>query len=139
MWYQAQFLDAFGAGPGRTIAHIDAAGHALPIGPAMFAGPGALATDQRNLLLIADALKSPDEIWLRWDKTDSAAPQLVRRYLRQTTIANQPWLSVIDWSQSGWRATAMPLSNDHLPAHYRVGAPQYRPKAKARANAKAKK
>lgn len=106
--YVEAFLGEFGAAPGRPAAFRDAAGHAIAIGQELFeAWPGgplkaSKRERHRSLLLLAEALKDPDEIWVDWAAV-RGRPVLRRRYLRAVLMPDgQGGLAVFEWSPAGW-------------------------------------
>jgi hypothetical protein len=110
MAYIDAFLAEFGAT--RDIARIwrDPAGHAIPIGLALFvndAGNLKLSRDARaiHVLRYAEAIRDPDEIWIDRAVGRDGALRIVRRYLRFS--GDSPEFVSFAWSQSGWEgATA---------------------------------
>ena len=117
--YARAFLAEFGAvvGPGGLFQ--DVAGAALVIDEKLFQdGSGRWKADKaergRYIKLLADTVKAPDEIWLRWEESRDQPGKwlLKRRYLKGFTIAGengpQYALSVFEHSKDGWSgSTAM--------------------------------
>ncbi len=108
--YLARFLKEFGATPDQPKMFVDKVGDPLFIGRRMFEdGQGRLKVTKRDrekgLLLVADALKDPDEIWWQWEQSrDTGRWSLVKRYLTRYTVdgKNAPALAVAKVGQDGW-------------------------------------
>lgn len=126
--YAKAFLAEFGADVGQPVTFRDATGSALAIGEALFqdgAGNWKAAKDGRGpyMRLLADAVKSPDEIWMRWEASRERPGQwlLKRRYIRSFEVTGidgpQYGLSVFEWGRDGWTgSTAMLSQADRAPA-----------------------
>lgn len=110
-WYVQRFLDEFGVPPGEVRLFEDVAGDAVLIGRELFTDrKGALKAlkrgRERHLLLLADTIKSPDEIWLALDRPQARGrPVLRRRYVARWLIAGSqvPALVVFEWARDLWR------------------------------------
>ena len=65
--YVGRFLEEFGATKDSPAVFRDKVGDSVVIGRGLFsdAKQGALKVSGRHLLLLADALQEPDEIWVR--------------------------------------------------------------------------
>lgn len=128
--YARAFLAEFGADVGRPVAFADPAGDTLAISEVLFQdglGNWKAAKDGRGpyMPLLADALKSPDEIWLRWEvsRDEPGRYLLKRRYLKSWEIDTaaggdpQYGLSVFEWGKNGWSgSTAMMAKPDRTEA-----------------------
>jgi len=108
----ARFLDRFGAGLGAPRLFTDAAGEPLVIGDELFRdGSGAWklgkGVRRRHLLLLADTVADPDEIWVGFAPAgqDVPAPRLRRRYIARWTLGEEelPALVVFEVDKDGWR------------------------------------
>lgn len=107
--YVGRFLAEFGASWERPAPFRDASGGLIAIGHELFLdGAGDLKVTkygrERTLLLLADALKDPDEIWVDW-----TAAGLRRRYLRAVKLPRDGdfpggagMLTSFEWSANGW-------------------------------------
>lgn len=94
---------------------MDAVGEALIIGRDMFWDTGRQRYDKADkngrgvwLLAQADALRQPDEIWVRLEWHEGQRrPMLVRRYLKRFYAGDKPApsLAVFEVSQEGWTGT----------------------------------
>lgn len=143
--YVGRFLGAFGAKPGRPIVFTDAAGENLVISEQLFHdATGAVkvtkAQRHRQLLLLADAIKKPDEIWWFWEerRDKPGAYSLRRRYVARWDVAGQreSGLSVFEWGQDGWRGVTtfaprtgrQATAQDRYLAGMRTGTLAYRRK-----------
>jgi len=106
-----QFLGEFGATDAAPAIFRDVTGDALVIGREMFSGAktGAIALPQqikaRELLLLAEAIKTPDEIWARLEwQPDLGKAVLRRRFLAHVQVKGkaEPAVAVFDQSADGW-------------------------------------
>lgn len=106
-----QFLDEFGATDAVPAVFRDVTGDALVIGREMFndAKTGAIAlahhVKARELPLLAEAIKIPDEIWARLEwEPDQGKAVLRRRYLAHVQIKGKsdPAVAVFDQGADGW-------------------------------------
>lgn len=107
----AQFLGEFGATDTAPAVFRDVTGDALVIGREMFsdAKTGAIASAQhvkpRELSLLAEAIKAPDEIWARLEwQPDQGKAVLRRRYLAHVQVQGKadPAVAVFDQGDDGW-------------------------------------
>lgn len=105
--YVNRFLDEFGATEGSPAVFRDKVGDSVVIGRGLFpdAKEGALKGSGRQLLLLADALQEPDEVWVRleWLAEQNKAV-LRRRYISRLELDGQavPALAVFEVGQDGW-------------------------------------
>lgn len=109
--YVGQFLDEFGATETAPAVFKDKVGDSVVIGRELFsdAKSGALKVGERanvrELLLLADALKEPDEVWVRleWQAQQNKAV-LRRRYIRRFELDGEaaPALAVFEVGADGW-------------------------------------
>lgn len=106
-----QFLGEFGATDAAPAVFRDVTGDALVIGREMFNGAktGAIALAQqlkaRELPLLAEAIKTPDEIWVRLEwEPDQGKAVLRRRYLAHIQVKGKtdPAVAVFDQGADGW-------------------------------------
>lgn len=106
-----QFLGEFGATDAVPAVFRDVSGDALVIGREMFsdAKTGAIALAQqvkaRELPLLAQAIKAPDEIWARLEwQPDQGKAVLRRRYLAHVQVKGKadPAIAVFDQGADGW-------------------------------------
>lgn len=126
--YARAFLTEFGADVGRGVVFKDVTKAPLAIDEALFKdGAGNWKADKNGrgpyLRLLADTLKEPDEIWLRWEESRDNPGQwlLKRRYIRgfEITGENGPQygLSVFEYGKDGWSgSTAMVAQPSRGPA-----------------------
>lgn len=119
--YAAAFLERFGTTPGAAISFEDAAGARLAISDGLFASPPPeWAWGQRYAGLLADAVRTPDEIWLSWERFEGAW-QLMRRYVKTYQVDGGDWMAAgFEYSQAGWSyrvaAVRSPSEADELRA-----------------------
>jgi len=137
--YVDAFLAEFGAARGRAVGFRDAAGHQIAIGEDLFVDRTRSRADgqarfkvrkrdrARYLLLLADALKTPDEIWLDWAGT-GGGQVLRRRYIKALDLPERAGaLSVFEWSDAGWHGvTVFPPDAEEDMARGRHGQLLYR-------------
>ncbi|WLI50620.1 PBECR2 nuclease fold domain-containing protein [Pseudomonas sp. FP833] len=106
-----QFLGEFGAADATPAVFRDVTGDALVIGREMFSGAKtvAIALPQqikaRELLLLAEAIKTPDEIWARLEwQPDQGKALLRRRFLAHVQVKGkaEPAVAVFDQGADGW-------------------------------------
>jgi hypothetical protein len=130
--YVARFLAEFGATPDRPAVFRDASGTRITIGAELFEQPdGKLKVNKRGrarlLLLIAYALKDPDEIWLDWVVLRNGAVALRRRYLRRTgQPGDSAAFTVFEWTSAGWYGVTTFAASDRYVEGQRGGALLYR-------------
>lgn len=109
--YVDRFLGEFGAT--RTVPALfkDVTGDAVVIGPEMFITKrtGQLKVQKRGreetLLLVAQALREPDEVWVRLEWIYAQQKAVVRRrYLASFDVAGKaaPALAVFEVGSDGW-------------------------------------
>lgn len=119
--YAAAFLHAFGMKLGEAQVFEDVTGAPLAISDALFkdgAGNWKAAKDGRGpfMPLLADAVREPDEVWLRWEESrdQPGAWLLKRRYIKSWQVEGQDGaqygLSVFEFGQDGWRGSTAMLS-----------------------------
>jgi len=132
--YVERFLAEFGATIDRPALYLDAVGDPLVIGADMFRQPrGDLKVTkrdrERSLLLLADALKSPDEIWWQWvQHAQTGRWFLTRRYLARFDVGGKgtPTLLTFRVGPDGWEGvTAFSPTANNL-ANQRAGVLAYR-------------
>nr|WP_295832826.1 PBECR2 nuclease fold domain-containing protein [uncultured Azospirillum sp.] len=105
--YVNRFLDEFGATPDWPAPFRDVTGTLLAVGRTLFeTGAGKLKVTkwgrERYLLLAADALRDPDEVWATWAKVEGE-PVLRRRYIKRVELPDGAGLyTVFEWSRKGW-------------------------------------
>ncbi|HGY9637897.1 TPA: PBECR2 nuclease fold domain-containing protein [Pseudomonas putida] len=105
--YVSRFLDEFGATESSPAVFRDKVGDSVVIGRGLFpdAKEGALKVSGRQLLLLADALQEPDEVWVRleWMAEQNKAV-LRRRYISRLELDGKsvPALAVFEVGPDGW-------------------------------------
>jgi len=109
--YIARFLEEFGATEAAPTVFRDKTGDAVVIGRELFknAKTGALKVSQRGhtreLMLLADALKDPDEVWVRLEWQYAQGKAVVRRrYIGRFQVEGEPVvaLAVFEVGSDGW-------------------------------------
>jgi hypothetical protein len=137
--YIAKFMDAFDLKPAEAGYHRDPSGGIVTISRSMFqqrdpqgAVVGLKATKferGRFALLLAEAIKDPDEIWADWAVNAAGGTVLRRAYIRRFSLGKSGSVFVrFEWSKDGWTAiTAFDTKTGYL-EKYRAGALLYRQK-----------
>jgi len=124
--YAASFLQEFDLRPGETHVFEDVAHGPLVLSEDLFkAGDGTWKADKAGrgpyMKLLADAVKTPDEIWLRWEeRRDEPGKWLLkRRYIKSWEVegagkdSQQYGLSVFELGQDGWTGSTTMMANIH--------------------------
>ncbi|VXC72134.1 Phage Mu protein F like protein [Pseudomonas sp. 8Z] len=136
--YMARFLAEFGATPEAPAVFKDVTGDAVVIGRELFtqAKTGKLKVGKpghsRELLLLADALKSPDEVWVRLEWMYAQNKAVVRRrYISRFDVAGEPLpaLAVFEVGDDGWDGITTFAPNADNPEYLeqlRLGVRLYR-------------
>ena len=129
--YANIFLNEFGATLTKPAIFKDVAGDALVIGKQLFtvSKTGELKVTKRGreqfLLLLADSLKLPDEIWTRMEYFDHLQKSVVRRrYISRFMIDGEvkPMLAVFEVGDDGWLGvTTFSPDNPEYLEQLRVG------------------
>ncbi|MEZ1841301.1 PBECR2 nuclease fold domain-containing protein [Pseudomonas putida] len=136
--YVSQFLSEFGATEDSPAVFRDKVGDGVVIGRNLFADAKSDAlkvgerSQARQLLLLADALKEPDEVWVRleWQAEQNKAV-VRRRYISRFELDGEavPALAVFEVGSDGWDgiATLAPGSNNpQYLEQLRIGVRLYR-------------
>ncbi|MGJ8523022.1 hypothetical protein R84981_001715 [Carnimonas sp. R-84981] len=109
--YAERFLEQFGASLTRDAVFKDVVGDDVTVGRKLFSRSkdDSLKISKRtrapNMLLLADAIKQPDEVWVRIEWHNALNRAVVRRrYLAQFLIegVEVPLLAVFDLGADGW-------------------------------------
>ena len=129
--YATIFLNQFGATLTNPAIFRDVAGEALVIGKQLFtvSKTGELKVTKRGheqfLLLLADSLKIPDEIWTRMEYFDHLQKSVVRRrYISRVRIdgEDKPMLAIFEVGDDGWLGvTTFAPDNPNYLEQLRVG------------------
>ena len=129
--YATIFLNQFGATLTNPAIFRDVAGEALVIGKQLFtvSKTGELKVtkrgDEQFLLLLADSLKLPDEIWTRMEYFDHLQKSVVRRrYISRVRIdgEDKPMLAIFEVGDDGWLGvTTFAPDNPNYLEQLRVG------------------
>lgn len=125
--YARHFLKEFDADIARPQLFQDVTGTRLPINQGLFQdGKGEWKSNKNGrgeyLTLLADTLKHPDEVWLRWEQSRSqeGAWLLKRRYIKAYAMEEQDkqffGLGVFEWDQEGWSGSTIFAPKPNLPA-----------------------
>lgn len=131
--YVSRFLAEFGLAEGdRNTVFMDVTGEPLLINDLLFRDrSGALKVmkrgRERHVLLLADTIREPDEIWEDWN-TDGPKPTLRRRYLARWRVGETgiDALSVFETGAQGWvGVTALSADAKYLETQGRRGVRIY--------------
>lgn len=136
--YVNLFLNEFGATMNEPAVFRDITGEPLVISKSLFTikKTGKIKAAKRGreqyLLLLADALKSPDEIWTRIEWIASLQKSVVRRrYIAQFQINGEltPMLSVFEIGDDGWiGVTTFAAEHENYLECLRIGVNVYQRK-----------
>lgn len=107
--YAGEFLARFGATLQKPVIHTDVIGERIVVGKELFQTPDgrwkAMKRDREKfMLLLAQALIEPDEIWARVEWHEALAKALVRRrYIAQFSVEGHdtPTLLVFETGADG--------------------------------------
>lgn len=133
--YVSDFLQRFGATPEAPAVFRDVIGERLVIGRELFeAADGTLKVLKRGrevyLPLLAQALRDPDEVWVRVEWLHAPQRAVVRRrYVARWEVEGQdvPALAVFELGTDGWSGiTTFPAGSDNYLENLRVGVRLYR-------------
>lgn len=120
--YAQAFLAEFGAEVDQGVVFTDVTGAPLAIDAALFQdGAGNWKADKdgrgRFMGLLAEAVKAPDEIWLRWEESrdQPGTWRLKRRYIKSWETDGpegvQYGLSVFEFGKDGWTGSSAMMAN----------------------------
>jgi hypothetical protein len=132
--YLQAFLSKFGATPAAPAVFADVVGERLVIGTDLFTdAQGVLKVTKRGreqwLGVLAEAIKSPDEIWVRLEWLNAAGKAVVRRrYVARFQIEGQttPALAVFERGADGWWGVTTYQGEGDAAESWRVGSRIYR-------------
>ncbi|PHR68494.1 PBECR2 nuclease fold domain-containing protein [Alcanivorax sp.] len=132
--YANAFLEEFGATLDEPAVFRDVIGERLAIGRELFVErrSGRLKANKRGrgryMKLLADALQSPDEIWVRLEWQAARKKAVVRRrYIARFQLPDEqvPALAVYELSHDGWSGITVFQPDAHQIEDMRVGARLY--------------
>ena len=137
--YVDAFLSEFGVRPGGEGVFVDVAGERLVIGDQLFRVRGEESRlklrkegRERYVLLLADTIRAPDEIWHTWGDV-SGRPRRRRRYVAQWRVEGEsvPALTVFETGADGWVGVTafspdLSRSPEYLESRVRQGERVYR-------------
>ncbi|MQT13651.1 PBECR2 nuclease fold domain-containing protein [Segnochrobactrum spirostomi] len=135
-----EYIDAmlaeFGAMIGKPVAYRDASGGIVTLSERMFEQRNldgettrykvTKSGRHRYLLLLADAIRDPDEIWASWARTPDGSTVLRRTYLRRTKISGHDLFASFAWTEAGWAGVTGYDAKPQYIARQRQGALLYR-------------
>lgn len=108
-FYVDRFLAEFGATRDKPVVFTDALGEPVVISADLFRDARGRwkvlkRGRERSLLLLADAIRSPDEIWWQWREYPAGRHTLLRRYLARYQVDGQsaPAFVLFDIGRDGW-------------------------------------
>ncbi|OBY58231.1 PBECR2 nuclease fold domain-containing protein [Pseudomonas sp. AU12215] len=134
-----RFLQPLGASLDKPAVFQDVVGQRLVVGKEMFISPasGELVIQQPGLakkwlLLAAETLRRPTEVWVRLDWVESLKKAVVRRrYLASLQVKGEPApvQVVVEIDANGWAASATTVQAGQQPlTPYRQGVRLYQEK-----------
>lgn len=133
--YAAAFLKEFGASLDTNTVFKDVLGEPLTIGKALLWNrrKNQLKADKNNrgryLPLLAQAIKSPDEIWTRIEYQEALGKLVVRkRYIAKFQLADEdlPALAVFEQGKDDWSGITIFDVKDYPIEELRVGIRRYK-------------
>lgn len=130
--YASAFLKEFGADIGKPVVFKDVAGDYIVISDDLFKTPDGkwkvLKRDRnRYLLLLADSIKNPDEIFVVWQEYPKGRMTLSRHYLVRWIDGDIGGFTMFDTSRNGWSGvTSFKAHSDTYMEKQRSGALIYR-------------
>jgi hypothetical protein len=132
--YVSRYLDEFGATAESPVVFKDVVGEALVIGRELFSGRSGKPKVQKRgrevfVLLLADALREPDEVWVRLEWNESQRRAMVRRrYVARFQVAGQdaPMLAVFERGLDGWWGITTFQGQPGTEDDWRIGVRLYR-------------
>jgi len=143
--YTNAFMHEFGVTPASPVVFQDVMGESLPINPNLFNGPtralqGFTREQAPYARLLADAIRTPDEIWLHWEESALVPGSWVlkRRYLQSVAIEGaadtETGVSVVGVGSDGWSGkttmVAGPQDRQSVVEKLRAGFLLYRRKSR---------
>lgn len=132
--YADLFLKEFGTKIGKPVVFNDIIGEPLIIGDDLFRqGNGELKANKRGrgqyLLLLAQTIKDPDEVFWAWREYPKGKMTLTRQYLSYWDGADRGagGFTMFDVSANGWSGiTTFPADEKEYLAKQRIGTLAYR-------------
>lgn len=123
--YTDTFLQAFDLKNNRGYFR-DAAGGIVTISKALF-DEASESNMGRYALLMADTIRTPDEIWADWAQTAAGAAVLRRSYIRTVMLDTGEQLALrTQWTKVGWHMTAGGGEQEDLIRSWRRGSLLFR-------------
>ena len=131
--YALAFLQVFGATLDQPAIFEDAIGERVVVGAELFKKPGgAWKADKQGrgqyVALLAQALREPDEVWVRLEWNHAQQRAVVRRrYIARFELEGQeaPGLVVFDRGDGGWSGVTAFQGTSQKPDDWRVGVRLY--------------
>lgn len=130
--YVSAFLKEFGGDIGKPVVFKDVTGDPIVISDDLFRdAKGNLKVTKRNrhkyLLLLADSIKNPDEIFVVWQEYPKGRMTLSRHYLVQWANDQHDGFTMFDTSKAGWSGvTSFTTNQKEYLLRQRIGALIYR-------------
>ncbi|QIM63701.1 hypothetical protein A1D29_10580 [Pasteurellaceae bacterium Orientalotternb1] len=134
-FYVSQFLAEFGATLDKPVIFTDVVGEPLVISKKLFTSRSGHSKAKKRgrekyLLLLAEALRHPDEIWVRVEHWHNIDKLLVRRrYISRIEVEGEevPTLAVFEVGDNGWEGvTTFASDNYEYLEQVRTGVLLYR-------------
>lgn len=125
--YVRRFLAEFDAAPDKPVVFKDEAGAPLTISDELFrdraTGDYVIPGSGRYLVMLADAVRSPQEIWVHSQQLDNGGAVVRRRYVkRYRTAEGDTGTAVFEWGRDGWSAVTTFDSDGIDNSSVRVGS-----------------
>lgn len=130
--YVSAFLKEFGGDIGKPVVFKDVTGDHVVISEDLFRdakGKWKVTKSGRNkyLLLLADSIKNPDEVFVVWQEYPKGRMTLSRHYLVQWADDKRNGFTMFDTSKNGWSGvTSFAASGKNYINDQRMGALIYR-------------
>lgn len=119
-YYANQFLAQFGTQIGTPVPFKDKAGGHLLISEALFQnvrGNWKVQKEgrERYLLLLADTIKNPDEVWVWMEKIQATGQYVLRRrYLKHLDSDDGNGFVLFEWGKHSWQFGVSAYTNKRL-------------------------
>lgn len=134
--YVSRFLKEFDSSADDAVVFTDKAGESIAISDRLFRDAmGNLKITkrgrERHLLLLADTIKQPDEIWLQWAEYPKGEKRLLRTYLARFEVAGESdgGFALFRTGKDGWTGiTGFRPDTERYLANQRRGTLIYRRK-----------
>lgn len=132
--YASAFLHEFGATMDKPVVFTDVIGESMVIGESLFRDSrGRLKANKRDrgpwMRVLAAALRTPDEIWVRLEWLEAARRLVVRRrYVTRILVDGEttPTLAVFERDKDGWWGITTFQGEEQQANDWRIGVRLFR-------------